>query len=57
MDEKIEQTLSSSTQTERKPKNKAELRRMMRDLQRNGKLTPETREQMKRYREMLRQQR
>ena len=57
MDEKIEQVLSSSTQTERKPRNKAELRRMMRELQRSGKQTPETREQMRRYREMMRQQR
>jgi len=55
MDEKIEQALSSSTQTGRKPKNKAELRRMMRELQRSGKLTPEKREQMRRYREMMRQ--
>jgi len=55
MDERIEQALSSGTQTENKPKNKAELRRMMRELQRSGKLTPETREQMRRYREMMRQ--
>ncbi len=55
MDEKIEQVLSSSAQTERKPKNKAELRHMMRELQRSGKMTPETREQMRRYREMMRQ--
>ncbi len=55
MDEKIEQVLSSSAQTERKPKNKAELRHMMRELQRSGKMTPETREQMRRYREQMRQ--
>jgi hypothetical protein len=57
MDEKIEQVLSSSTQTEQeqRPKSKAELRRMMRDLQRSGKMTPETREQMRHYREMMRQ--
>ena len=57
MDEKIEQVLSSTTQTEHKPKNKAELRRMMRDLQRSGKMTPEAREQMRYYRDMMRQQR
>jgi hypothetical protein len=55
MDEKIEQVLSSSTQTQHKPKNKAELRRKMRDLQRSGARTPEAREQMKRYRVMMRQ--
>ncbi len=56
MDEKIDQVLSSSsTQTEHKPKNRAELRRMMRDLQRSGKMTPEAREQMRQYREMMRQ--
>jgi hypothetical protein len=49
--------LSSSTQTEPNPKNKAELRRMMRDLQRSGKMTPEAREQMRHYREMMRQSR
>ena len=57
MDEKIDQVLSSSTQTEHKPKSKAELRHMMRELQRSGKMTPEAREQMKRYREMMRQKR
>jgi hypothetical protein len=57
MDEKIDQVLSSSTQTEPNPKNKAELRRMMRDLQRSGKMTPEAREQMRHYREMMRQSR
>jgi hypothetical protein len=57
MDEKIDQVLSSSTQTEPKPKSKAELRSMMRDLQRSGKMTPEAREQMRRYREMMRQSR
>jgi hypothetical protein len=55
MDEKIEQVLSSSTQTEHKPKSKTELRRMMRELQRSGKMTPEAREQMRHYREMMRQ--
>jgi hypothetical protein len=55
MDERVEQVLSSSTQTEQKPKSRAELRRMMRDLQRSGSRTPEAREQMKRYRAMMRQ--
>ena len=54
MGEKIEQALSSSSQVERKPRNKTELRQMMRELQRSGKLTPEEREQMKRYREEMR---
>ena len=58
MDEKIEQILSSSsTQTVQKPKSKSDLRRMMRDLQRSGKMTPEKREQMRHYREMMRQSR
>jgi len=56
MFERIDQILSSSTKTEHKPKTRAELRLKMRELQRNGKLTTEEREQMKRYREMLRQQ-
>ena len=56
MFERIDQILSSSTKTEHKPKTRAELRLKMRELQRNGKLTSEQREQMKRYREMLRQQ-
>jgi hypothetical protein len=58
MNERIEQVLSISTQTTQKPakpKSKAELRRMMRDLQRSGKMTREKREQIRRYREMLRQ--
>ena len=57
MFERIDQILSSSTKTEHKPKTKTELRLKMRELQRSGKLTPEEREQMKHYREMLRQQR
>jgi hypothetical protein len=57
MDEKIDQVLSSSTQTEHKPKSKTELRHMMRELQRSGKMTPEAREQMRHYREMMRQSR
>jgi len=57
MDEKIDQVLSSSTQTGHKPKSKTELRHMMRDLQRSGKMTPEAREQMRHYREMMRQSR
>ena len=59
MFERIDQILSSntSTKTEQKPRTKAELRQKMRELQRSGRMTPETREQMKRYREMLRQQR
>ena len=57
MDEKIDHVLSSSTQTEPKPTNKAELHLMMRELQRSGKMTPETREQMRHYREMMRQSR
>ena len=55
MDEKIEQVLSSSTQTEQKPKSRAELRHEMRDLQRSGRMTPEKREQMRQYREMMSQ--
>lgn len=57
MDEKVEQVLTStsSPQTERKPKSRAELRRLMRELQRSGKMTPEKREQLRRYREMMRQ--
>mgnify|MGYP001819827752 CR=1 FL=1 len=57
MDEKIDQILSSSTQTEHKPKSKTELRHMMRELQRSGKMTPEAHEQMRHYREMMRQSR
>jgi hypothetical protein len=53
MDEKIEQVLSSSTQTEQQPQSKAELRQKMRELQRSGRMTPEKREQLRYYREML----
>ena len=57
MYERIDQILSSSTKTEHKPRTKAELRQKMSELQRSGKLTSYEREQMKHYREMLRQQR
>lgn len=57
MFERIDQILSSSTKTEHKPRTKTELRLKMRELQRSGTLTSEEREQMKHYREMLRQQR
>ena len=57
MYERIDQILSSSTKTEHKPRTKTELRLKMRELQRKGKLTPEEREQIKHYREMLRQRR
>ena len=56
MYERIDQILSSSTKTEQKPRTKTELRQKMRELQRSGRLTTEEREQMKHYREMLRQQ-
>jgi hypothetical protein len=57
MYERIDQILSSntSTKTQQKPRTKTELRQKMRELQRKGKLTPEEREQMRRYREMMRQ--
>ena len=57
MYERIDQILSSSTKTEHKPRTKTELRLKMRELQRSGTLTSEEREQMKHYRQMLRQQR
>ena len=56
MYERIDQILSISTKTEQKPRTKTELRQKMRELQRSGTLTAEEREQMKHYREMLRQQ-
>lgn len=54
MDERIDHILSSSTETEQKPGSKAEIRRKMRELRRSGKMTPETREQMRQYQQMLR---
>ena len=53
MDEKIEQVLSSSTQTVQQPQSKVELRRKIRELQRSGRMTPEKRDQLRHYREMM----
>jgi len=55
MDERIDHILSRNTETESKPRSRAEIRRKMQELQMSGRLTPEQQEQLKRYREMLRQ--
>lgn len=54
MDERIDHVLSRNTQTESKPISRAEIQYEMRELRRKGMLTAEEREQMRRYREMLR---
>lgn len=55
MDERIDHVLSRNTQTESKPKSRAEIQYEMRELRRKGKLTPQEQDQVRRYREMLRQ--
>ncbi|MBT8128695.1 MAG: hypothetical protein KJP10_01805 [Gammaproteobacteria bacterium] len=54
MDERIDHVLSRNTQTESKPKSRAEIQYEIRELRRKGMLTPDEKEQLKQYRAMLR---
>lgn len=57
LDEKIEQAKQDGRQQQKAQLSKSEMQRMIREIRRGGRLSPEEKEQIRRYREMMRQQR
>ena len=54
LDEKIEQAKKDGQPTEKTQLSKSEMQRMIREIRRGGRLSPEEKEQIRRYREMIR---